>query len=338
MFCRSSKIVHSTSGVSLHTPLLVPSFSSKAFGFTRGGQPEILHVLDASREFITRTCLISAYDVYYKYLPAPEDLPITVDLMFVDSGGYEVSQDRDLSAVDKPVHRPEEWDARKLTTILDRWPEGLPAVFVSYDHPNEKRPVANQIQTAKEFLSRYPRHLHSFLLKPQTQDELSLEPALQVLTDRIGELEGFDLLGLTEKELGNSILERMIRIAEVRRNLNAAGLSLPIHVFGALDPLSVCLYYIAGAEVFDGLTWFRYAYNSGQCVYAHNNAALVYEIDITDDEVRVRTIKENIRYLARLERSLRAIAESGNWEELTDNREFIQRAADQLRSHLGRTQ
>src|SRR5262249_26262838 len=154
--CRSSKLVHSASGVSLHTPLLVPSFSSKAFGFTRGGQPEILHVLDASQEFITRTCLISAYDVYYKYLPAPEDLPITVDLMFVDSGGYEVSQDRDLSAVDKPVHRPEEWDARKLTTILDRWPEGLPAVFVSYDHPNDKRPVANQIHSAKEFLSRYP--------------------------------------------------------------------------------------------------------------------------------------------------------------------------------------
>lgn len=336
MFCRSSKLVHAASGVTLNTPLLVPSFSNKAFGFTRGGQPEILRVLDASREFITRTCLISAYDVFYEYLPQPEDLAITVDLMFVDSGGYEVSQDRDLSAVDKPVHRPKEWDAGKLAKILGCWPEGLPAVFVGYDHPNERRPVEEQVRAAKEFLSRYPKHLHSFLLKPQTQEEQSLESALEALKPLIRDLDGFHLLGLTEKELGNSILERMVRIAKVRQGLDAAGLSLPIHVFGALDPLSVCLYFVAGAEVFDGLTWFRYAYNSGQCVYAHNNAALVYGIEVTDDEVRVRTIKENMRYMERLERSLREVAESGTLDGITEQKEFIQKAADQLRSRLGR--
>jgi hypothetical protein len=34
--------------------------------------------------------------------------------------------------------------------------------------------------------------------------------------------------------------------------LDEAGVKSPIHVFGALDPLTVCLYFVAGAEVFDG--------------------------------------------------------------------------------------
>ena len=267
MLCRTSKLIHPASGASLDTPLLVPSFSSKAFGFGHDGKPEVHRVLDVAREFITRTCLVSAYDVYYGYVPQPQDLTITVDLMFLDSGGYEVSDDRDLSAVEKPVHRPEEWDAEKLKAIWYRWPDGLPAVFVSYDHSNHRRPVTEQLRDAKQAALAKPGHLHSFLLKPQAQEERNLEPALRALDAQFGELSGFQLLGVTEKELGCSPLDRMVRIARLRQALNDASIRIPIHVFGALDPLSVCLYFVAGAEVFDGLTWSRYAYASGQCVY-----------------------------------------------------------------------
>ena len=338
MLCRTSKLAHPASGAPLRTPLLVPSFSSKAFGFSHDGQPEVLRVLDASREFITRTCLISAYDVFYNYIPAPEDLGITVDLMFLDSGGYEVSDDRDLSAVNKPVHRPEDWDLQKLDTIAGRWPEAMPAVFVSYDHSNERHPVPEQLRRAKDFLHRHPDHLHSFLVKPQSPQERTLEPALQALSEHVGDLVGFQLLGVTEKELGSSVFERMVRIARLRQVLDAAGLSIPIHVFGALDPLSVALYFVAGAEVFDGLTWVRYAYNGGQCVYIQNNAALNYGVEIQGDELRVRTIADNLRYLEQLERSLRRLGETKNWDELTTHKDFVQQAAERLQSELRRTE
>lgn len=337
MLFRTSKLLHPASSTSLRTPLLVPSFSSKAFGFSHDGQPEVHLVLDLCREFITSTCLISAYDVYYNYIPAPEDLGITVDLMFLDSGGYEVSEDRDLSAVDKPVHRPNDWDLQKLDAIASRWPEAIPAVFVSYDHSNERNPVPEQLRGAKGFLHRHPNHLHLFLLKPQSPQELTLGPALQALSEHTGDLAGFQLLGVTEKELGFSVLERMVRIARLRQVLDAAGLSIPIHVFGALDPLSVALYYVAGAEVFDGLTWARYAYNSGQCVYIHNNAALNYGIEIQDDELRVRTMVDNLRCLEQLERSLRRLGETRDWKHLSTHREFVERAAERLQSELGRT-
>jgi hypothetical protein len=322
----------------LETPLLVPSFSSKAFGFGHGGKPEVHRVLDAAQEFITRTCLVSAYDVHYGYVPQPQDLTITVDLMFLDSGGYEVSDDRDLSAVEKPVHRPQEWNVGKLRAIWDRWPDGLPAVLVSFDHSNHRRPVTDQLQDAKQATLAKPGHLHSFLLKPESQEERSLEPALRALQSQIGELAGFDLLGVTEKELGNSPLERMVRIAGLRRALDDACLRIPIHVFGALDPLSVCLYFVAGAEVFDGLTWSRYAYNSGQCVYLHNNATATYGLEVNDDEARLRTIKDNLRYLDRLERSLRRLAETHDWAHLTDNRDLVRTATERMQRQMGRNE
>ncbi len=338
MLCRTSKLTHPTSGASLETPLLVPSFSSKAFGFGHGGRPEVHRVLDVAQEYITRTCLVSAYDVHYGYVPRPQDLTITVDLMFLDSGGYEVSDDHDLSAVEKPVHRPGEWDTGKLQAIWDRWPAGIPAVFVSYDHSTHRRSVTEQLRDARQAALANPGHLHSFLLKPEAQQHRNLESALQALNARLGELCGFQLLGVTEKELGNSSLERMVRIATLRQALDDAHLPIPIHVFGALDPLSVCLYFVAGAEVFDGLTWSRYAYNSGQCLYIHNNAAVTYGLEINDDEARVRTIRDNLRYLDQLERSLRRLAETRELAQLNDNRDLVQAAAEQMQGQLRRSE
>jgi hypothetical protein len=130
----------------------------------------------------------------------------------------------------------------------------------------------------------------------------------------------------------------MVRIASLRRALDDASLRIPIHVFGALDPLSVCLYFVAGAEVFDGLTWSRYAYNSGQCVYLHNNAIATYGLEVNDDEARVRTIKDNLRYLGQLERSLRRLAETRDWAHLNDNRDLVRAATERMQRQLGRNE
>lgn len=126
--------------------------------------------------------------------------------------------------------------------------------------------MTEQLRDAKHAVLAQPGHLHSFLLKPQAKEEHTLESALRVLGGQVGELVAFQLLGVTEKELGNSSLERIVRIAKLQQALDDASLRIPIHVFGALDPLSVCLYFVAGAEVFDGLTWSRYAYRSGQSI------------------------------------------------------------------------
>ena len=88
----------------MKTPLLIPSFSSKGFARSkRDGKNEIGKILETAGEFLTEVFLISAYDIYYKHLPCPSELSCTPELIFVDSGGYEISTDRDYSSVIDPL-------------------------------------------------------------------------------------------------------------------------------------------------------------------------------------------------------------------------------------------
>ena len=73
------------------------------------------------------------------------------------------------------------------------------------------------------------------------------------MSANVSVLEGFDLVGVTEKELGNSLLNRLHNTSRLRMALDEVSNEAPIHVFGSLDPLNVPLYFAAGAEVFDGL-------------------------------------------------------------------------------------
>ena len=336
---RTSKLVH-PSGITLETPLLVPSFSSKAFGFGPAPdcKPEVLDVVAAAQGFLTRTCLISAYDVHHGYIRGPTDLGLTVDLMFLDSGGYEVSDAHDLSAVEKPVHIPLPWDSTRLRDVWNTWPEGVPAVFVSYDHSDVRRSVEQQLRDAEEAAAGCPEQLHSFLLKPEKLEEgQSLEGALRNLRVQIHKLAAFQMIGVTEKELGSSPLERMVRIARLRKCLDESGVQAPIHIFGALDPLLVCLYFVAGAEVFDGLTWTRYGYRSGQCVYWRNLAVEGYGAALDDDAARVQINRDNLRHLDDLEGTLRSFARTGDWASFPNSRDLIQTASTQMHAELERS-
>src|SRR5690606_32377632 len=128
---------------------------------------------------------------------------------------------------------------------------------------------------------------------PQTSEESTLDDTLKSAIAHVEELGSFDIVGVTEKELGRSMLDRMVNVAKLRLAMDEAELRIPIHVFGALDPLSASLYYISGAEIFDGLTWIRYAYENGRCVYMHNLGALKYGIHTSNDLVKSRAISEN---------------------------------------------
>ncbi len=162
MLCRSSTIRHKPSGVAFQTPLLIPSFSSKGFARSKKDRKsEIGRILEATREFLTEAYLISAYDIYYKDLPAPEKLPFTPELIFLDSGGYEISTDRDYSAVIDSLPAPNPWDITKLESVFDDWPDELPAIFISYDHPDERKPFLDQTTRARKLFRKYRHHLNS---------------------------------------------------------------------------------------------------------------------------------------------------------------------------------
>jgi len=290
MLARTSTLRH-PAGLQIQTPLLIPSFSSKGLGASaRDGKSEISSILEAASEFLTESMLVSAYDFHHGNLDRLV-APIT-DITVVDSGGYETADQQDLATPYfrsvEALPRTQEDHAKEL----ERWPKVIPAIFVSYDHGQERVPLEEQIATAKELFPYAREQLTTILVRPETKDQRLIQ--MNRVLASVDELARFSTIGVTEKELGSSALDRMANIARLRFALDDAGSSAPIHIFGCLDPITVPLYYLAGAEIFDGLSWMRYGFFDGVAMYRQNSAALSIGVDRHDDFVKVKTLQDNL--------------------------------------------
>jgi hypothetical protein len=332
---RRSRLVH-PSGTVVETPLLVPSFSSKGFLLNKDGSSEVGGILGATLEVLTDSMLISAYDVHHALIPQPTRLSKVPDITILDSGGYEISGDHDLSAVRHDPVDVRDWSLSDYESVLSSWPGRMPAMIVSYDHPKSRKSLQRQLDEARGLFSRHGGQLTTMLLKPESGKQTSLEAVLKKVMADPSLVSGFSVLGVTEKELGSSLFARMEKLARLRLTLDHEGLQIPIHVFGALDPISSCLYFLAGAEVFDGLTWLRYAYDAdGRCVYRANHGFLSLGSQARDTRIINHAVTGNITFLQNLQQRMRNFLLDYDYRRLGEAHDKMREAWDSVRAALG---
>jgi hypothetical protein len=326
MLARSTTLQHPV-GRPLVTPLLVPSFSSKGFGVSPKGKPEVSRQLQIATQFITDSMLLSAYDIHHGHVKAPRRA--IAEITFVDSGGYESTSFQDLSEFFVHSVQPKPWDEDRLCRTLDRWPDHIPAVFIGFDHRGE---IPRQAKRAHHLLKRYPRQLHALLIKPKAKKERLLP--ISDMVANVADLARFHIIGVTEKELGDSLIDRMDNISRIRLALDDANLrGIPLHIFGSLDPITVPLYFMAGAEIFDGLTWLRYGYHGGAALYRWNSAVLRHGVHHTDEQIKLLTMQENLIGLSELTTQLkRLLNDPHDFEKLAPNGDTMRKAFDLLRT------
>jgi hypothetical protein len=305
MLARSNKLIHPL-GVEIETPLLVPSFSSKGFAFKKKKRKkdadvsESLDALEFSKEFLTESLLVSAYDIFHKHIPFTEN-DISTEVTFLDSGGYESGNTYDISTTSKFNYDLKHWDLEKLKEVLNKWPEHKAAIAVRFDHGSHKFSLSEQI----ELFEQFPKMQSDFLIKPEPKDQGYVK--IDNIIRNIKQLKSFDIIGITERELGHSILKRMVHIAKIREALDNNGISSPIHIFGSLDPLTSILYFLAGGEIFDGLTWLKYSYFNNAAIYISNFGVLNSElgINVKDSQVKSMAIVKNTYYLEKMKNTMK---------------------------------
>jgi hypothetical protein len=250
------------SQVVAETPLMLPSFSSKGF-------PQIAKIMKLMGEFITGPILVSAYDIYHKEITHKITFS---ELIFLDSGGYEARYEHDLSEAYGKLHKPKPWNRRFHESALRNWSSKWPTVAVTYDSPAQFQSFTQQIKAAKESKGSHAKFLWELLLKPETKKDKFI--GMKKVIKHVHQLRDFAVVGMTEKEIDDSLFGAMTKIARLRVAMDAADVRAPIHIFGSLDPLTSVLYFISGAEIFDGLTWLRFGYHEGRTMYAQNYAAI----------------------------------------------------------------
>jgi hypothetical protein len=299
----------------IRTPLLLPSFSSKGF-------PDVQNILQATQEVIDGEILVSAYDLHHKKLTGPFDF---AEAIFLDSGGYEAGKDVELSDTQTREHVPAAWTLADYNAVVAGWQSARPTVVVSYDHPHERVPVPEQIARADATIPKKPNIFREILFKPATADDP--ETDVDAIVKNIHALAAFDAIGVTEKEIGGTQQARMGSIARVRRALNEAGLgNKPIHVFGSLDTISTPLYFVAGADIFDGLTWLRFAYFEGLTIYRQNFAAKRFGTQIKSNLVEARCSFENYYYMKKMQLEMRTFLGSHSFDSFSHHKELIEGA------------
>ncbi len=314
-----------TSSETIATPLLVPAFSSRA-------DPYIQRILKFMKEYIVDPILISAYDVYYKRSMKNITCP---NAIFLDSGGYECSKGFDISEVYYLKNKPKKWNIKLYREVLNFWPRNIPTIAICYDHDKKGKSINEQISLAKNIFRGESYFLSDILLKPENKEEFAIIEVDSVI-NQLDSLKDFDIIGFTEKEIGDSLLDRMTNIAKLRIAMGKANMNKPIHIFGSLDPISAPLYFVSGADIFDSLTWIRFSYFKGMTIYQNNYAVLKQYLEYKTDRLISQYYVDNINSLKTLQMQMKKyISTGGNFEVFEFNSHSIERAYQALKTRIG---
>lgn len=352
MIARSRHYRFEKSGIEFETPLLVPSLSSGALGRIASENPP------GSRKVIPITCslvhsefllagidwalLVSAYDIAHGFLRNAEVFQSSFAqsqysqprVLIIDSGWYEkagaplgggvFSEDQDV---------PQEWEEDDFVGTIDSLDADVRALIVSWDRVG---PYGDQIVFGQDFFGARPRFGSLMLLKRPS--ERSRFHRLNAFSgEDLENLRAFDVIGITERELGETVVDRLVFLANLRAKLDAADVSAPIHIFGGLDPLYTPLYFAAGAEIFDGLAWLRYAFRDGLAVKREAAAILSGQVDKREQGALNTISLDNLEEMRLLrENLLRFVDHGGDWSKIGSKGEFLAPIYESLQSRLGR--
>ena len=289
------------STIEVSTPLLVPSFSSVGF-------PHINDVYQVVKHQLYGVCLVSASDIAAGLIPP--DISEDINVVIVDSGTYEANQASDGGT--SPNSYPTcTWARDSYLRIASRCDPTANHILVNYDTPG---PLVDQINRALEDFSHATQAAKDLLVKPEPPDRLINVARLIENTHKLGQ---FDLIGLTAREAGISLVQRCRAIVTLRKALTAAELGTPIHVFGAITPAEVMTYFFCGADVFDGLNWLRLSFRQETPVPIEQLSFNVHNRGLADHEIHTAEWASNLNLLYRLQEALHHYASRRDLERLS---------------------
>lgn len=286
-------------------PLLVPSFSSK--GNLLLSQPDgkyisdnysLLQQLDLR---VSKSYLVSAYDIYYGFMPQdPNDMPET-EYLFIDSGGYETNDSFDLSERNKFNYQVMPWDKDKMKEVyfnIIACPKFQSAVTILSIH-DTVGPFDQQLAEAISLSKEFPNAVINFIIKICFPFEYLLDEIDQAKTS----LQSLQIIGITEKELGYTVRDRLQHLIQIKKILSSCGWNGSIHIFGGLEPNLAKLYYLAGADIFDGLSWQRMFYRNNASLYNPES----FYISLPEHENKFLMMLDNLSILQDVSNNLSAI-------------------------------
>ena len=351
MIARSRR-VRLRNGVEFQTPLLVPGLSGRALGpipFEEEPRAKpkptpcsIVHSL-ALVDGIDEALLISAYDIHHALIADSVAFQqgftrsryARPRVLIIDCGWYEKGWGPAGGVFIEGLDAPRPWLESDYERTIEQLDPDIRAAIVNWDRAGS---YGNQIACAQSFFGKISRFSSIILLKPP--HESRFHHLSRLSGDDFSNLRAFDVIGVTEKELGDTVIDRLVTLAKLRTYLDENDVQAPIQVFGGLDPLYTPLYFAAGGEIFDGLGWLRYAYRDGMSVNREASAILDGQVSKRWMQALHMVSLQNLDAMRVLTAELRVFAHSqGDWSKISSKgevfRPIYEQLEEQLTVHLG---
>ena len=179
--------------VGVATPLIVPSLSSCGF-------PQVADIYDDMKDRLYGVCLVSALDLESGCIPV--DVTDEVNLVLIDSGMYEARNSSCVPGDYCPSATSGLWLRQQYLEIAKGIDRGANVILVNYDTAET---LQQQIMRAAEDFAHAPQAASDFLVKPELPSGLV---NVGKLAKHAGELQQFDIVGITAREAGDSLVKR----------------------------------------------------------------------------------------------------------------------------------
>ncbi len=320
--CKIRKIPKVSDSIS-ETPKLIPSYSSISSSFFK--PLKLQEVYDITIEQAPYISLISAFDLNYGKLDRTKIW--SPEIVFIDSGNYEA---RHFSNY-KSEKQKQAWNKNILIKTIEELKPISELGIINFDIYTD---LEVQINTAIQFFENYPKYIHDFLIKPEKKNKYVWDfKKIEYLREK---LNTFDIIGITEKELGDRLDERCKNLIKFREIL---GEKTPIHIFGCLDFISVILYVLCGADIFDGTSWMRFFYWKGYAVYSKQYDFLTEKWNDKSYLNEIQALKDNLIHNKKFENKLKQFINSLHFKlidfKLLDLDEIIINRINKILIQLG---
>ena len=293
-------------------PLFVYSYSSKGF-------PDLNYWLKHSLPHVP-SYLLSLYD--YEHI-IPSELISTTDprIRIWDSGGYETMFDSTCKSSMR-----KKWDENIYVQTANRIPKNGLDVLVNYDKPCEPSCIQRQIEKALDLFTKV-KGVYTRDLLIHVPDNIDPYIFAETLSPYANE---FQIIGLTEKEIAPTWAHGVYFINRLRLALSALDTKryIPIHIFGCFDLKTVARYTLAGADIFDGLTWLRYLFLRGNVLYQREIEYAIPIEQLLTTDLELSMILHNIRDMEQLRSDLTYAIYTNDIEKFREEMSDINKVLD----------
>lgn len=200
--------------------------------------------------------LISAYDIYHVDDKEKNELLKSVSeategemLTFLDSGNYEAFWRKD-----------KKWCFENLESMLEKISVDFCFSFDIFW--NDGKDVKKHI---KETITAVARTAGSQKIGTTVPLIHSTPKSLPKIIRGVVEGINPQVIGVPERELGSSIFERAATVKRIREELDKTGRQIPLHLLGTGNPISILIYTLCGADIYDAVDWYRIVIDPKTC-------------------------------------------------------------------------